>query len=836
MPTETIAIAAQNIRKSFGNVSVLEDVSFDIRAGEVHTLMGENGAGKSTLMNILAGVHQPDAGAIQLNGNAVRLTSPQMALRLGIALIHQEPLNFPDLSIAENIFLGRSVPRGAIGQIDWSTMRRRTQEVLKQLGVELDPRRRMAGLSIADQQMVELAAALAQNANVLLMDEPTAALTPGEVARLFSIVRSLRDKGVAIVFISHRIPEVFEIADRITVLRDGRFIGTRDVAETSKDEIVRMMVGRPLGEMYDKPECTPGAIRLSVSSLSSRNRFRDVNLTVRAGEIVGLAGLVGAGRTEVAEAIFGVREHDRGTIEVDSKPVSIRSASDAMSLGIAYVPEDRARNGLLLPMSISCNTTLASLRAVSAFGFISDRRENEMAERWRQTLQTRIRAVDQPVNELSGGNQQKVVLARWLERKPKVLIVDEPTRGIDVGAKAEVHHVLAELARQGTAILMISSDLPEAIAMCDRVLVMKEGQITGEFARGTATQENVMRAATVGALNTVQQTSPRGGESSKRSSALPALREWGVLVFILLVFGVLVAKEPRFASADTLKSILFSMPLIVIVATGQLLAILSRNIDLSVGSMLGLSAIVAGGMFASYPGFPVAGAIALSIGVGALLGLANGSLVAWLRVPAIIATLGTLTAYRGLAYIWSDGKQVAKDSLPPALATIAQQGMLGVPWFAWIAAGVAVAMALFLKFTTTGRHIYAIGSNPRAAQLRGIPVRSTLLTVFTLSGACAGLAGILYGARFGTINPADAGAKPPMELIVISAVVLGGAAVNGGAGTVFGTVLGCLLIAIVDAATSVLSISLFWQRVFYGGAILLAVGADSLLRRKGRAT
>ncbi len=829
----TIALQGRSVAKSFGSVSVLHDVSFDIRSGEVHTLMGENGAGKSTLMNILAGVHQPDGGEIELFGQPVAFSSPHAALSAGIALIHQEPQNFPDLSIAENIFLGRGVPRGAIGQINWGEMNRRTAAVLNSLGVKLDPRQRMSGLSIADQQMVELAGALAQDAKILLMDEPTAALTPGEVERLFAIVRNLRETGVAVVFISHRIPEVFEIADRITVLRDGNCIGTRDVRETDKSEIVRMMVGRPLGDMYEKPDAKPGAVKLCVSRLTSGSRFRDIGFEVRSGEIVGLAGLVGAGRTEVAEAIFGIRKRDSGTIEVDGVAMPIRSPSNAIAAGIAYVPEDRARNGLLLPMSIANNTTLASLPAVSTFGFISGSRESQMAEAWRRTLKTRLRDVGQPVNELSGGNQQKVVLARWLETKPKVLIVDEPTRGIDVGAKAEVHHVLAELARQGTAILMISSDLPEVIAMSDRVIVMKEGRISGEFARGQATQERVMRAATVGddAANGVR---PDAGRAQRRWSTLSASREWGVLLFVVLVFALLTAKDRRFASADTLRSILTAMPLIVIVASGQLLAILSRNIDLSVGSMLGLAAIIAGGIFVTHPGLPVAVAIIVSVFVGAILGLINGTLVSLLRVPAIIATLGTFTAYRGLVYIWSGGKQVAKDSLPPALSTIAQQGPIDIPWFVWIAAAVAVAMALFLRFFSTGRYIYAIGSNPRAAQLRGVPVARTILTVFTLGGACAGLAGILYGARFGTINPADAGAKPPMELIVISAVVLGGAAVNGGSGSVFGTVLGCLLLAMVDAATSILSISLFWQRVFYGGAILLAITSDSLLRRKGR--
>jgi ribose/xylose/arabinose/galactoside ABC-type transport system permease subunit len=473
-------------------------------------------------------------------------------------------------------------------------------------------------------------------------------------------------------------------------------------------------------------------------------------------------------------------------------------------------------------------------------GVLSAGRERSLAESWRGRLQTRLRDVDQPVAELSGGNQQKVVLAKWLESKPRVLIVDEPTRGIDIGAKAEVHHVLSELARQGTAILMISSDLPEVLAMSDRVLVMREGRLTGEFARAQATQERVMTAATLGAHATHQistsATTTKNDTREPRSRWSPAalLRapEIGVLVIVLLAFALITWREPRFASAANLRTMMSALPLIMIVAVGQFLAILSRNIDLSVGSMLGLSAIVAGGAFVSNPGLPVPVAMVIAVGVGAVLGLFNGVLVASLRVPAIIATLGTLTAYRGLAYIYSGGRQVAKSNLPPALSNLAQLGPLGVPWFVWIAVGVAIAAALFLKFTVTGRNVYAIGSNPRAAELRGVPVRRVLLLVFTLSGVCAGIAGILYGAHFGTINPGDAGARPPMELIVISAVVLGGAAVNGGAGTILGTMLGCVLLVIIDTALSMLRVDIFWQRVFYGGAILLAVTADALLRQR----
>lgn len=822
-------LRVEGIHKSFAGVSVLADVHFDLRAGEVHTLMGENGAGKSTLMNILAGVHRPDAGRILLDGQPIVLPSPQAALRQRIALIHQEPLNFPDLSVAENIVLGRQVPRGAIGQIDWSAMRRRARELLDSLGVSLDPRTKMRGLSIADQQMVELAAALSQNARVLLMDEPTASLTPREVERLFTIVRRLRDAGAVVVFISHRLPEVFEISDRITVLRDGRCIGTRNVADTTPDEIIRLMVGRPLEAMYERPEATIGQPLLQVENLSRAGRFADISFELRAGEIVGVAGLVGAGRTDVARALFGIAPADSGTIRVGGKAVRITSPRQAIDLGIAYVPEDRQRHGLLLPMSIASNTTMASLGRVSRLGWLSASAEKKAAAAWRDRLLIRLRDLAQPARELSGGNQQKVVLGKWLSAEPQVLILDEPTRGVDVGAKAEVHHLMAELARSGKAILMISSDLPEVLAMSDRVLVMREGRITGQFDRTGATQEAIMRAAvakTAGAAKTTDAQKPKRSRLS-----LSAFRELGIALFVLLAFAAASIIEPRFLSPDNLRSILLYIPLIVVIAMGQMMVIISRNIDLSVGSMLGLAAIVVGNLFRDYSEMPVWVAALTAAGVGGLLGLINGALVALLRVPAIIATLGTLTAYRGLVFIYSGGRQVDNNDLPATLIQLSQTSPIGVPWIVLFAIAVAVVTAAWLRYSRAGRQIYAIGSNPTAAVLRGIPVRRVLLLIFTLTGILSGLAGLMFASRFGYVNPVTTGAS--MELIVISAVVIGGTNVFGGSGTVLGVVLGCLLLGLINVALPMLGVSAFWQLAVYGFAILLAASVDMLVHRRG---
>jgi rhamnose transport system ATP-binding protein len=496
-------VSTRDIYMAFEGANVVKGVNLDLYPGEVHALVGENGAGKSTVLKIIAGIYRPPAGRIEVNGREVVIPNPQDAARLGIALIHQEPLAFPDLTVAENIFVGAEPTRRGVGWLDWPTLYRRSKEVLASLGLKLDPRSRMRGLSVADQQMVDMAAALSQNARVLLMDEPTASLTPNEVERLFSIIRRLRDQGAAIVFISHRLEEIFAIADRITVMRDGEVVGERDPRETNADEIIRLMVGRPLQALFEKPAGQPvGEVLLEARDLSCTSHFQNISLQLRAGEIVGMAGLVGAGRSEVAQALFGILALDSGTILVRGRPVKIKAPRDAMAYGIAFVPEDRQRQGLLMPMSILRNVTLPTLPQFAQIGWLRPHDERKAAQSYVERLRIVLRQVDQPVAELSGGNQQKVVLSKWLLTKPKIIIMDEPTRGIDVGAKAEVHRLMGELASQGIAVLMISSELPEVLAMSDRVIVMREGKLVASFDKSQMSAERIMAAAT-GQLQTL---------------------------------------------------------------------------------------------------------------------------------------------------------------------------------------------------------------------------------------------------------------------------------------------------------------------------------------------
>src|SRR6187551_2517381 len=488
-------LALEHAQKSFGAVHALEDGEIELFGGEVHGLVGENGAGKSTLVKILAGVHRPDSGRLLLDGEEAIFDNAKQSQAAGIAIIFQEPTLFPDLTVAENIFVGVQ-PLKRFRRIDGRRMRREVTMLFEQLGVRLDPDRLARGLSIADQQLVEIAKALTTNARVIVMDEPTAALTSAEVDRLFRIVETLRARGNAVLFVSHRLEEIFAICQRVTVMRDGRHVLTKPIGELTVQSIIRAMVGRDMEALFPKLETEPGRVVLEVDRLTREGVFTDVSFQVRSGEIVALAGLVGAGRTEVARAIFGIDRFDAGAVEIDGRRLPPGSPSAAMSAGIGLVPEDRRQQGLVMDFSIERNIALASLDTVQRGGLIFRGAERSFARDWALRLQLKYARLSNPVWTLSGGNQQKTVLAKWLGRKPRLLIVDEPTRGIDVGTKAEVHRLLSELAAQGVAVLMISSELPEVLGMADRVVVLFEGRVTGEFTGAEATEDAIMHAAT----------------------------------------------------------------------------------------------------------------------------------------------------------------------------------------------------------------------------------------------------------------------------------------------------------------------------------------------------
>ena len=497
-PTASVAgaplISARGISKSFAAVEVLRDVDLDLQPGEIHALLGENGAGKSTFAKILAGVHRPSRGTIALNGETVDISSPIAAQRLGITLIHQEPISFPDLSVAENLVLGRG-GGSPLARVPWAEMAREARTLMDLLGVRIDVTRPMRGLSIADQQMVEIARALASDSRLIIMDEPTAPLTPKEVETLFAIARRLRDEGRTIIFISHRLEEVRALCDRVTIFRDGNKVATEAIDQLNDGDIIRLMIGRPLKEFMHKTRATIGDVALKVENLTLPGVFSGISFEVRQGEIVGLGGLVGAGRTDVARAIFGIAPATSGTVTVRGKAVEITDPSQAIGLGLGFVPEDRAVAGIFRTLSVRENISAAVPGKIAPGGWIRRAIERTMAEDAVRKLRIRLASLGQPIGELSGGNQQKAILARWLLTDPDVLILDEPTRGIDIGVKAEFYDMIGELAVSGRAILLISSELPELLALCDRVLVMSEGRLTADIPRAEASQEAIMSAA-----------------------------------------------------------------------------------------------------------------------------------------------------------------------------------------------------------------------------------------------------------------------------------------------------------------------------------------------------
>lgn len=492
-------IEMKGIDKSFGSNQVLKDAGFVLADGEVHALMGENGAGKSTLMKILTGVYTKDAGTIYVDGREVNYKNLQEAEKAGIVFIHQELNVLYDLTVEENLFIGKEI-KGKFGFCNQKAMRKKAEEALGRLGVHISPAEVMSNLSVGQQQMIEICKALMVDAKVIIMDEPTAALTQSETLVLFDVIRSLKKQGISIVYISHRMEEIFELCDRISVLRDGTYIGTKNIPETNMNEIVKMMIGREIGERYPVRNCKIGDTVLKVKDLTSSGVFHNVSFEVKAGEVLGVSGLMGAGRTEIMQAIFGNLHCDSGSIEINGKEVHIKSPIQAMKCGIGFITEDRKVEGLMLEESIEKNIALANLPRVSNHHVMDRKKEDNLVKKGIEELHIKCFGPDHECNNLSGGNQQKVVFAKWIYTDPKILILDEPTRGVDIGAKKEIYTIINELAAKGVAIIMVSSELPEVLGMSDRIMVVREGEVRGIIGREEANQENIMTLATGGTI------------------------------------------------------------------------------------------------------------------------------------------------------------------------------------------------------------------------------------------------------------------------------------------------------------------------------------------------
>ncbi|BCR79912.1 sugar ABC transporter ATP-binding protein [Arachnia rubra] len=494
---QEVILRMSNIRKTFPGVVALDEVDLNVRSGTVHSLMGENGAGKSTLMKCLIGMYQPDSGSVELAGEEMNFKDTKDGLEHGISMIHQELSPVPEMMVAENIWLGRE-PRGPLGLLDPRIMIRKTRELFKEWDIDIDPRAQMKTLSIAKQQMVEIAKAISYDAKIIIMDEPTSAIPEREVEHLHRMIKRLTDFGVAIIYITHKMDEVFKISDDITIFRDGKHVGSYAAKDLDRDKLIKLMVGRELTDLFPKLEAEIGDVVLSVRNLTRGSVVKDVSFDLRRGEILGIAGLMGAGRTEVLETIFGIEKADSGEIILDGKSLRIRQPADAIQANLALLTEDRKLNGIMGVLSVGDNITVAALPRYSPGGFLKVSEMRKDSQEQREKLRIKTPSLNQLIKNLSGGNQQKALISRWLLTVPDVLLIDEPTRGIDVGAKSEIHRLMSLLARQGKAIIMVSSELPEVLGMSDRILVMHEGRISGELSREEANQESVMHLATGG--------------------------------------------------------------------------------------------------------------------------------------------------------------------------------------------------------------------------------------------------------------------------------------------------------------------------------------------------
>ena len=814
-------LAVVGIAKGFSGVRALRGVSFDVRAGEIHALIGENGAGKSTLMRILSGVYRADAGEIRVDGREVAIASPAAAFAQGIAMVYQDTQLVPELDGAANLFLGREPRAGPL--LDRARMLRDGAALLATLGQSVDLRRPVRTLSRAQSQVLEIARALSRQARLLILDEPTSALTTAETDGLFALLRRLRAGSSAVVFISHRIPEVMALADRISVLKDGALVGTLNASEATPARLVAMMVGRDLALAYPARASAPGVAVLAASGRVANGP--QVSVVLRAGEILGLGGVQGSGQQEMARALFGLLPF-AGRIELDGRIVAISGPRAAIAAAIAYVPADRRGEGLFLPHAIRENISLPHLRRWSRAGVIDAARERRTVAEQIARLRVRTPSMAQPVGLLSGGNQQKVVFARWLLAAPRAYLFDEPTQGVDVETKLELYRMIRALADGGAAVLVVSSDVLELIGLSDRIAVFSRGAIAAEFPAAEATEARVIGASVVtehaaDGIATARAAAPLSGWTIWRRRYGPAL----VLAALILVIGAAAASQSRyFLTARTMASLQLDTAPLALAALGQLGVILVGGIDLSIGPLVSLTTCIASFLIVD-PGAGNWLGIAACLAAGLAAGLANAMLVQALRIPDLIATLSSYSVVLGLALIVrpAPGGSVAggfSDFLTQRAGALSPVFLAVVALFA--------AVELLLLRGRLGARLYAAGSSAEAAQAAGLRVGRIRGLAYVASGLASALAGLLLAARIGSGDP-QAGAS--FTLTSITAVAVGGASVLGGSGTAVGTLLGAVLVILLQNALNLVHVTAYWQYICTGVLTLAAVAAFSWRRR-----
>ena len=826
-----VVLHAIAITKRYAGVAALDGAELRLDRGSIHALVGENGAGKSTLIKILSGALRPDEGTIHLGDERVNLANPLVAHHLGISVVHQHTHLIPDLSVAENFALRQGYPRSAFRTVGWSALHEQARRAVAVLAPALDVTATTRNLAAVQKQLIELSFAIASTPRVLILDEPTAALPHAETVELFKRVRELAATGTAVLFVTHRLPEVFELTDQITVLRDGKLVWTRPTTEVDQDQLIRAMVGRDVVFARDETLIPGNQSALKVRELTdSAHAFRDVSLNVNRGEILGLYGLVGAGQSELCAALLGIRMTTAGDIGIDSaesqgaqsdarsSSVSGLSSRQRVERGLAYVTADRLERGVFRQMSTGENLSIASLARTSTVGFLRKGEETRRNLESIRQLQVKTTGPFQNIQELSGGNQQKIMVGRWLRTQPRVLIVEEPTQGVDVGAKLEIHNLLRQLARDGVAILLVSSELPELLSLSHRIAVMRDGQIVGEFPGNSATEDQVLRLALPEdqkAIAAAQDATP--ARSFLRS--LAAKRETGLLLLLATMWLAATLFVPNFGTALNMRDVLLDQSILLIGALGVGAVIIAGGIDISIGAILGLAAMSAGKL--DEGGHSSLLICLVPILVGLCLGALNGFITVYGRIHSIVVTLGMLFIFRGVMIQMMGGKWLF--NLSAHVTQFGQTSIGPVPVLLVCAAVVAILMHVVLQHLVSGRFFYALGGDRPSAELTGVSGRKYIPLAFAVSGTLMGIAGLLHAGRYGNVQT---NVGQGFELRAIAAAVIGGTHIMGGRGSVLGILLGTLFLGFLSNVLVLLHVSSFWDNVVVGAMILLAVCID----------
>ncbi len=818
------ALEIRGLAKAFPGVQALRGVSFTVGGGEVHAVVGENGAGKSTLMKILAGALAPDQGTLLVGGRVMPSFSPEASRRAGVAIIYQEFNLIPHLSAADNICLGREP--GAAGWIDRAGVRAAARRWLSELEAQVPAEAEVGSLSVANRQLVEIAKALSLDAGILIMDEPASALSETERERLFALIGKLKAGGITILYVSHSLEEVFRLADWVTVLKDGELVFTRRIADTSPEEVITGMVGRKLDHLFPPRAGEPGEVLLEVRDARSGTEVDGVSFSLRAGEILGLYGLVGAGRTELCKALFGARPLS-GEVRLGGKHVRFSSSRAAVRRGLALLTEDRKEEGLIPGLSIRQNLALPSLRDRQLLGVVRSAAERRETAAMAADMRVKCSSVEEEVVSLSGGNQQKVVIGKWLLSRPRVLICDEPTRGVDIGARLEIYGRLRELARKGMGILMVSSELPEVLGMADRLLVMRKGRIAAELTAAAATEQKVMAAALGGGAAAAWPESPTTHAASRALRAQAGSRRpagTSLVVFVtlaaLLLAGILTA--PSFLDSYNLTSNIRAAAALGIVAMGQAMVMISGGVDLSVSSTITLTMILSAGLMAGR-GAMILPAVLACLGAGLLMGLVNALAVVKLKVVPFIATLGVMSVGRGVVLLITHGPVGA---IAPSFRLLSRGSVGPIPSALIVAVVVFTAATLLMNRTRYGRHLFALGGGREIARLAGIRVQRVQLASYLVSGLCAAAAGLYLASRTGVGDPS---VGPGFDLDSIIAVLIGGIPFGGGRGNILGVIAGVLLLTVLGSLVNAWNLQTWYHQIARAVILLAAI---SIIRQK----